>query len=240
MKVYNRRTDGIYVTGISSGGLTALNLAFNNTIPVLACTPLAPAISIFNRFLGYTEQQRKEYAWAMGFEGNTDVLVGRNSETATVNSEPAYTQDLIDYYTINASKVVGYNPMWNGIVNVSMSTLISQSIEPNDADATRLAKGDRTTANWTNAVRVCKTPMKIWIADDDHNVPPSIIHNFLTSLKNGQNIAEERLVPNGQGGHYAFTSSNTTERTSGITSLGVAYTNIPIYWLEMVAFFKRF
>lgn len=240
MKVYNLRTDGIYVTGISSGGLTALNLAFNNTIPVLACTPLAPAISIFNRFLGYTEQQRKEYAWAMGFEGNTDVLVGRNSETATVNSEPAYTQDLIDYYTINASKVVGYNPMWNGIVNVSMSTLISQSIEPNDADATRLAKGDRTTANWTNAVRVCKTPMKIWIADDDHNVPPSIIHNFLTSLKNGQNIAEERLVPNGQGGHYAFTSSNTTERTSGITSLGVAYTNIPIYWLEMVAFFKRF
>ena len=241
MEVYNIRTDGVYVTGISSGGLTALNLAFNNNIPVLACAPLAPAISIFNRYLGYNEQQRKEYAWAMGFVGDDSVLVGRNGESPTANqTQPAYTQELVDYFTANAYRTIGYNPMWNGIIGVPMSTLLNWGLAPSDEEATRLGAGDRDPANWTNVCRICKTPIKIWIADDDHSVPPAIVYNFLTTLKNGQCIGEERRVPNGEGGHYAFTSSDTTTRASGKTSLGVAYTDIPIYWMEMVAFFRSF
>lgn len=241
LDVYNIRNDGIYVTGISSGGLAALNLAFNNVIPVRACAPLAPAISIFNRFLGYNEQQRKEYAWAMGFTGDDSVLVGKNGESPTANqTQPAYTQALIDYFTDNAYKTIGYNPMWNGIVGVPLSTLLEWGLEPNDQSATRLGKGDRNAQNWANVCRICKTPIKIWVADDDHNISPEIIYNFLTTLKNGQCIGEERRVPDGEGGHYAFTSSETAHRASSKTALGIAYTDIPIYWMEMVAFFRSF
>lgn len=238
LDVYNIRNDGIYVTGISSGGLTALNLAFNNTLPVLACAPLAPAISLYNRCFGYTEEQRKEYAWAMGFVGDTTVLAGRNGESPSTGSVPAFTDALFTYFTNNASRTIGYNPMWNGVVGVPLSTLLSWALD--QSSSTRLGGGDRNSSNWTNVCRICKTPIKIWVAGDDHNVPPSIIYNFLTTLKNGNCIGELRSVPDGQGGHYAFTSSNTTERMSGVTAIGIAYTDIPIYWVEMVTFFRSF
>ena len=238
MDVYNICTDGIYVTGISSGGITALNLAFNNTIPVLACAPFAPVVSILSRCLGYNGQQRKEWAWAHGFTGDYTVLNGRNGASDTTNAEPAFTTDLFEFLTDNATRIIGYNPMWNGLIGVSLSQLLEWGLEP--YTSTRLAAGDRDPDNWVNVYRTCKTPIKIWIANDDHNVPPEIIYNFLTTLKNGQCIGEERRVPDGEGGHYAFTSSETCTRASGVTSLGIAYTDIPIYWMEMVAFFRSF
>jgi hypothetical protein len=112
-------------------------------------------------------------------------------------------------------------------------------------DAVRMGGGSDNPDYWSDVIRVCKTPIKIWIADDDANVPPRIIYNFITSLKNGNCIAEKRQVPNGTGKHYAFTdptghNDDETIVQSGKTSLGIAYTDIPIYWPEMVAFFRRF
>ena len=239
LDVYNISKDGIYVTGISSGGLAALNFAFDNTIPVLACAPFAPVVTPYGRWLGYNEQQRKEFAWAQGFVGDYDVLNGANSAAPNTTSIPEYSADLVEFYTDNASRVIGYNPMWNGVVGTPFSTLVSWALQRSESN-TRLSGGDKDPANWANVYRICKTPIKIWIADDDENVTPAITYNFIQSLKNGQCIAELRIVPDGQGGHYAFTSSETTERTSGKTALGIAYTDIPIYWVEMIAFFRSF
>lgn len=238
MEVYNIKTDGVYVTGISSGGLTALNMAYINDIPVRACAPFAPAISLYRYTLGYTEEQRKEYAWAMGFEGDSSVLAGRNGAGARDWSYPAHTEALFEYLRNNADKTIGYNPMWNGLIGVSRDQLVTWAIAPYNSQ--ELGGGDRDSANWVDKYRYSKVPMKIWIADDDTNVPPEIIYNYIKTLKNGQSVAELRMIPDGEGGHYAFSSSETAVRISGTTALGISYTDIPYPWVELVAFFRRY
>lgn len=234
---YNINKDGIYLTGISSGGLTVLNLMHQNNWNFKCCAPFAPTISIFNRWLGYSNEQRLEYAWAMGFTGDSSVLVA-DGVSDTANSYPEYTQDLIDYFTENAPRTIGYNPMWNGLVGISQSQLTEWGIEPGPTN--RLGGGDRPSENWEDKYRCIKLPTKIWVANDDVNVPPSIIKNYIKTAVNGQNVCELRLIPDGRGGHYAFTSSPNAHKVSGFTALGIAYTDIPDPWIELVEFFRQY
>ena len=236
MSVYNLDKTGIYIDGLSAGGVAAINYLLWGNFPVRACSLQAPTISVTRKGLGQSESNRKEWAWANGLVGNTDVLNGKNGENPWATSLPAITQDLIDYLEANIDKINGYNPMWEGIVGVPQDTLNTRAFTPT---GNYLGAGDDTPGNWDNVSRVQQTPICLWVANDDINIDPVLCHNYITTLKNGHSIAEEVIIPDGQGGHAAFTASETVPHVSGTTALGIEYEGIPWPWIDMVRFFRE-
>lgn len=234
---FNVNPKGIFVTCKSLGGEVGLNLAFSSTgIKPTAVGMLAPAFNLLRRSLGYTKEERFENAWAWGFEGNTTSILGDETTKVDYGTIPAETDAYKAYMKTNAHKLMGYNPMWNGLLGVDLNELCDWSFN--------LGEGDMLESNWSNLVRVCQTPIKIWDAVDDVNTPYSIAKNFITTLKNGGCMAELRTMPTGTGGHYSVdigTSANPSVKVDSITTrLGITHTNVPLAYVELINYFRRF
>lgn len=234
---FNVNPNGIFVTCKSLGGEVGLNLAFSNTaIKPAAVGMLAPAFNLLRRSLGYTKEERFENAWAWGFEGDTETILGDETTVVDYGTIPAETDEYKAYMKANAEKLMGYNPMWNGLIGANLDELCEWSFN--------LGAGDLLESNWNNLVRVCATPIKIWDAVDDVSTPYSIAKNFVTTLKNGGCMAELRTMPTGTGGHYSVdigTESNPSLKVDSITTrLGITHENIPLAYVELVNYFRRF
>ena len=236
MSVYNLDKTGIFIDGLSAGGVSSINYLLWGNFPVRACSLQAPTISVTRKGLGQSESNRKEWAWANGLVGDTDVLNGKNGENPWAMSLPAITQDLIDYLEANIDKINGYNPMWDGVVGVPQDTLNTWALTPN---GNYLGAGDDDPTNWENVSRVAQTPICLWVANDDTNIDPALCHNYIKTLRNGHSVVEEVIIPNGQGGHSAFGDSETVPHVSGTTALGIEYEGIPWPWVDMVRFFRE-
>ncbi len=234
---FNVNPRGIFITCKSLGGEVGLNLAFNTTsVRPAAVGMLAPAFNILRRSLGYTKEERFENAWAFGFEGDTQNILGDETTKVDYGSIPAETAEYKAYMKANASKLMGYNPMWNGLVSANLDDLVEWSFD--------LGAGDMVENNWSNLSRVCNTPIKIWDAVDDTSTPYIIAKNFVTTLKNGGCMAEIRTMPTGTGGHYSVdigTEENPSVKVSSITTrCGIIHENIPLAYVELANYFRRF
>lgn len=234
---FNVNPKGIFVTCKSLGGEVGLNLAFSNTaVRPAAVGMLAPAFNLLRRSLGYTKEERFENAWAWGFEGDTEAILGDETTKVDYGTIPAETNEYKAYMKANAHKLMGYNPMWNGLIGANLDELCDWSFN--------LGAGDMVESNWSNLVRVCSTPIKIWDAVDDVNTPYAIAKNFVTTLKNGGCMAELRTMPTGTGGHYSVdigTTANPSVKVDSITTrLGITHTNVPLAYVELINYFRRF
>lgn len=234
---FNVNPKGIFVTCKSLGGEVGLNLAFSNTaVRPAAVGMLAPAFNLLRRSLGYTKEERFENAWAWGFEGDTGTILGDETTKVDYGTIPAETEAYKTYMKTNAPKLMGYNPMWNGLIGANLDELCDWSFN--------LGEGDMIESNWSSLVRVCPTPIKIWDAIDDMNTPYSIAKNFVTTLKNGGCMAELRTMPTGTGGHYSVdigTENNPSIKVENVTTrLGIVHNNIPLAYVELVNYFRRF
>lgn len=217
---YNIDTNGAYIAGKSAGGYTGLNLIYNKGIPILAAGLLAPAISPLVRVYGYDEGSRLSYADDFGFEGDNSVL-----------SSEVRTEELKNYIKNNAEKMVGYNPFWNGIVCQNLTDLATYGAENVEGDP----------ENFMSVSRISTVPQKIWVSEDDEVVPVGIIKNYIKTIKNGQGIGELRLMPNGTGGHHSVDTDTNAMKVSSIkTRLGITHTNIPLAYVELLQFFRRY
>jgi hypothetical protein len=222
---FNIDKKGVFVSSKSLGGLNAVSLCFNKGIPVLACAPLAPELNQLHVNLGYTAASRLALANDFGFEGETATILGGGSVTV----DETYT----NYLLANASKMIGYNPFWCGLVGVDISTLVGYGISP--------YAGDILNSNWATVSRICNVPMKIWVAADDTNVSYDCSKNFIQTINNAQGIAELRTMPSGTGGHHSVdTDASAPKVASIVTRLGISHTNVPLAYVEMVNFFRRY
>ena len=220
---YNIDNSGIYVSGKSLGGIICANMLFQNTIPVRACCPLAPELDARTIQLGYAEQARIDYCDDMGFVG-AEVVIGTSQENP-MTAEVYRT--LLDN---NVDKMCGYVAL--------LSNVISHTVE-------ELAHFSASNSIYDSVKRLCKVPVKIFIAPDDGAVSYSASRYFIKSIKAGGCVAELRTMPRNTGGHHAVDYGDDANNKPSIkvtvnTAIGYQCENVPLAWAEMVQFFRRF
>lgn len=232
---FNIRTDGAFVFGKSAGGRKVGNLVSRSGIPLLAAAMLAPALAVTkNRSwekyaFGYSLEERMAYAEDFGFDidGDPEVLLGSTGQY------PAITPEFISFMEANLPKTLGYAPLWNGLVDADLDQLVDMEIDPYGAGYDE--------SYYQHLKRVIQTPVKVWMAmDDSREIEPHQMLAYVKSIREANGIAEVRLMPDGTGGHNSVDSSPLALRTSGVTKLGEPYNDIPLAYVEMVQWFRRF
>ena len=224
---YNIDDSGVFVSGKSAGGYQAFNLLYNNAMPIKAAGLLAPASLPIHQPFGYNGSTKVAYANDFGFEGDTEGILNVEGSVLPMTTE------LRNYITLNAPKLIGYVPIWNGIVNGNFETMLTNALDKNEK-----------MAEYQNLSRVNNVPTKIWAAIDDGDDDWGIYGTsriYIHTLKNANNIAEIRTMPANTGSHNAVDSSPDALKVSSITTrLGYTHNNVPLAYVELVSFFRRF
>lgn len=224
---FNVSETQVYMSGKSQGGRKAINMCYHNSIPLRACGLLAPAVSPVARglFFGYSPPSRHAHAEEFGFSEDVHGLLDYSGVYLPM------TEELKDYMRDNLPRTIGYMPMWNGLVNADLDELIEHEI----------SKGTSRVEYYDTLSRVCTVPTKIWVAPDDTNISVKEIEMYVKTLKNGQSIADLRMLQPGTGGHNATDLSPTAEKVQDVTTeLGIHYDHVPVAWVELVQWFRRF
>ena len=224
---YNIDNSGVFVSGKSAGGYQAVNLLYNNAMPIKAAGLLAPALLPIHQPFGYNGSTKVAYADDFGFEGDTENILNVEGSVLPM------TQELREYLTLNVPKIIGYVPIWNGIVNGNYDTMLENTLNKNEK-----------MAEYQNLSRVNNVPTKIWAAIDDGDDDWGIYgasRIYIHTLKNANNIAEIRTMPANTGGHNAVDSSPDALKVRSITTrLGITHSNVPLAYVELASFFRRF
>lgn len=224
---YNIDNSGVFVSAKSAGGYQAVNLLYNNAMPIKAAGLLAPALLPIHQPFGYNGSTKVAYADDFGFEGDTENILNVEGSVLPM------TQELREYLTLNVPKIIGYVPIWNGIVNGNFDTMLENTLNKNEK-----------MAEYQSLSRVNNVPTKIWAAIDDGDDDWGIYgasRIYIHTLKNANNIAEIRTMPANTGSHNAVDSSPDALKVSSITTrLGYTHNNVPLAYVELVSFFRRF
>ena len=226
IEFYNICRDGVFVGGRSMGGQMAFNLMRRECpIPVIAACPnsAAPDISF-----GYSDTaERKAFcALHMGFvepEGFTWSNGRLTAEEKQVLSD-------------NWDKYIKCCPQLSACVNLpSKETLIENMY------------GEEVIALWSTLHMVAKCPVKLFGCNQDQSCTPERTSAlYYRMLINAGQIAECRLYNSykdytgtGTSAHH-YDTQDPALRTTVTTSFGEELTNVPIVYIEMLSFWRRY
>ena len=225
---YNIDINSLYVTGKSLGGINSIAMCFENGLNVKAVAPLAPEIDPVMVGGGYSINTRKSYANDLSFSDDIGNVL--NEEGAnTINN---FSSDFKNYFIQNADRIIGFNPFWRNVIGIDANQYV-----------TWLTEGNKTALynNIESKSRVCKVPVKIFVAIDDNAVDWAESNAFIKSIKNSGGIAEIRTMPENTGKHHAVdTDPNALKVESIVTKCGITHTNVPLAYAEMVQFFRQY
>lgn len=216
---YNIDKNNVFVTCKSLGGIQAINMFYDESLPIKAVGMLAPELNPFNVFMGYSEANKRTIATELNFSDDVNNVLAFNQ-----NEE--VPEGFWDYITDNMDKWIGHFSIFCGLP-------ISGTEKPN------YYRNIKATSN------MCRTslnrPVKIWIAQDDTIVSYSDSNAFIQSLNNGGYKGELRTMPNGTGGHHAVDNDVNALQTIDVTTkCGVAYETVPTAYYELVQFFDKY
>ena len=223
---YNLRRDGVLVGGRSMGGGMALNLLRNECpIPVIAACPNVPC-STPTFYWNYMDNVRR--AFCAEHYGLTNQPDSWTSASPMPSDEWECLKD-------NFDKIAKYSPLWALITDLpSKDILMSDEMNINK---TSNYNEDEDGLYSTLHAKV-KAPVKIFGVKDDttcrYRRTSVLIYNVLL---NGGNIVELRLFE--EGDHHADTQ-NSNMRTTVTTRFGEELTDIPVVYVEMLRFWRRF
>ena len=228
---YNVDINRVYVMSKSLGGLQAINMCYENDLHIKACCPLAPELDMLCDGLGYYPNERKNNADDLGFSEDVNHVLDTPYDKSI---ERLYkkSDEYKQYIRDNASKLLGHNPAWRGVIGISASEMVEYPISGD-----YVAQGIKMeTQN-----RYCAVPTKIFIAPDDTAVSYEMSKGYIQSLKNGGCVGELRTMPSGTGGHHAVDNAANALKVSEVkTFCGVTHYNVPLAYIELVQFFKRY
>jgi hypothetical protein len=218
-KTYNVDIDNVFVSCKSLGGIQALSMFYDETMPVKAVGMLAPELDPFNVYMGYAEISKRNIAAELGFSEDTGNVLA-------FNQGDSVPEGFWDYITENMGK-------WSGQFAFFCGLPIKASEK-----ATYYRKG-HTTGD------MCRTslnrPVKIWIAEDDNAVSYAVSSAFIQSLNNGGYKGELRTMPSGTGKHHAVDNdANALQTTNVTTKCGIIYATVPTAYYELVQFFDKY
>lgn len=106
------------------------------------------------------------------------------------------------------------------------------------AYTTSPALGVPTVVQHPELTKYTNVPVKFWQAFDDENVSGHTNYTIFKWMQNAGANVKWRTMPNDTGKHYSVIGSANALKTSGTTSLGIAYTDVPVAYVEMAEFFR--
>ena len=222
--------DEVYVMGKSSGGY--IGSVLNNFIPVRAVSLLAPALIPIARSYGPSIKTIRAVFDDFGFEGNCPY---DQYDEYYDDLNRTKTDEENQYFLDNIDKIRGYNATFSNLLESDDKKLID-SVNGSTFTCEFTTDYDK----WKNSYRMYKSPIKIFIAEDDDSVPYNASKVFIRQIKNANKIAFLRTMPSGTGGHNSVDYDVNALKGSGITKLGISYTDIALAYIETVQFFRKF
>jgi len=225
IEYYNLCRDGIFLGGRSMGGQNTFNLMRRECpIPVIAACPnsAAPDLSF-----GYNDKDRKAFcALHMGFvlpEGFT----WKNGECDS--AEKAVLAD-----------------NWDKFIKCCAELTACEDLPDKDTILANMYGLDRRAMLGALHMRA-KCPVKLFGCNQDESCPPPATTSlYYKMLMNAGQIAECRLYNSykdytgtGTSAHH-YDTQDPALRANITTSYGEALTDIPIVYIEMLAFWRRY
>lgn len=230
---YNLCRDGVFVGGRSMGGGTTLMFAHRQCpIPVIAACPNLPTSLAMNRYATHKE---------FGAIHRGYVLPDGFTWTDGADDQHPYTE--------TEKLVVLAN--WDKFITNPVAALIIDL--PTDAqwkidflNSCTLNNNDRITL-MENLHMVSKCPIKMFGCNQDpNNTPETTIRLYKKMLNNSGQIAEMRMFNSykdytgtGYTAHY-YELQDPALRTTEITRYGEEVSNVPMVYVEMLQFWRRY
>lgn len=214
---YNVQKDQIHMYCKSLGGQIACLMANQSRIPLKSISMLCPSIDMLHREgLGYNVANRRILAQEWEFEGNVESVFLANNFTNRSEAGEAFLSQ-------NKVHLSGFNPGWN---------YHGRTLDQKFADSIAI---DYTH---TDAYRDVLYPVKIWGASDDADVSYPKIQEYVAQCQNAGHDVSLRTMPTGTGGHHSVDNASNAPKQNITTALGIAHTNVPLAYIEMVEFIR--
>ena len=222
---YNLKRDGVFLGGRSMGGYNTFNLIRRECkIPVIAACPNVPSSESF----GYGQADRKAFcALHMGF----DVPDGYEfKDTANMTDADFVAQRQLLYN--NWDKWVKCVPVYNMCYDLPAKDVFMEMWN----EGTRTEVLSKLHAH-------AKCPVKLFGCHEDPSCPPEDTSAlYYRMLINSGQIAELRLfhtsIAVSKAHHYD--TQDPALRTSIVTRYGEQLSNIPVVYIEMLRFWRRY
>ena len=198
---YNVKKDGIFVSGVSMGGLSSFQIVQSGLFHVLAHVGICPCIDLFkqaycNPWAGGV-RQRSSIARYFGFTGVAP---------AWSESKPP-TKAEIDYFVANFDKAIGYYPIVKNLTSGDLMNVFAHIPRP-------IAANNNATdeeADYASLVSYHPCPLKIFHCKDDPTVAFRYSKYFIGMVRRGGQAAF--LRPYSTGGHAAWDAGESMEVT---------------------------
>ncbi|SEG63088.1 alpha/beta hydrolase family protein [Sphingobacterium lactis] len=219
---FNVRADGVHLFGKSQGGVQVGNIQYTTSIPVKSKVFLAATPTPFGNNFGYTNVEKEASMRSFGVEGDVSPLFIVDGDTTVT---PYYSAGSRSFLLQHAEKFVGYVSCWCGVLMDTPEEQFPDSYKPIQL----------LPLNYT---KIDHVPSKAFCAPDD-----SWIYQHLKAVqkwtRKGGGIFEFRDMPTGSGDPH-HTTDTAGPFVNVQTKLGGVLNNIPVAWVEMLQFFKRF
>lgn len=222
IRKYNIKKDGILLGGRSMGGGMVFDL-LSSRIPIIAACPLVPAINEIWCWEYMNAKRRQFVAQKLGFTGAVPTWT---SNSPMSSAEWQYLQD-------NFNKFIKYSPFFALMPDTPSKTEIfsvgNVGASADNADEATLYDARRFKS---------KAPVKMFAVRDDETVNNSRNCDLVYKMMlNAAQIVEMRYFLTG-GHHFELTSPYLL--ASHTTIYGETLTNVPVVYVEMLAFWRRY
>lgn len=230
----------------SQGGHLGHWALTQSEFPFKAVCLFAPAVGAPRDNLFYNSNVREAMTKYMDLDGTSTeisdfISSGSYSTNANVQS----------FFNKNKIKFISILPWVQGVTNGNIDEFYSDETSAATStvpqwllDLGLPAKPDGTSGmqvfvRRSNYVKHATCPTKFWCAFDDNSVSAYCNYAIYYWLCNGGADTEFRELPIGTGGHHAMDTSPNALKSSGTTKLGIAYTDIPTAYVEVVDFIRN-
>ena len=233
-RTYNVDETRVYGFGKSAGGGISTILISNK--PTLfnfrAVGLLAPALELVCSMLEMLARRNNELLTELGCP-NPNVRTGLSGYD---DGRPATDPDK-QYVIDNAQKIIVADPFFASVIGMDKMEFVTQMLNTGNADA-NLEANETLAALVDASARIVLSPVKIWHAIDDENVPIATSKWFQKMVRNGGGECYLREFPANCGQHHAVDNAASAPTTSYVTPFGETIT-IATAYAELADWFNR-
>ena len=228
---YNIDADNLHIMSKSQGGQCALYYASNNELNAKSIGMFAPVLDYLSMpGEAMYADTRAAIADDLDFTGDVEYFAS--------DRFLSYSDEGRAFLYENLDQLMTLNEAWTNLSGATPEELFESSMDDCETFWTeQIWKTDRTDIyTHTEYVKTATVPVKIWGAKDDAATPYLKMVEVVEQLKNGGSIAVMRTLPAGTGGHSCADIGST--RVDVTTALGIEHKNVPIGWVENVAWIR--
>jgi pimeloyl-ACP methyl ester carboxylesterase len=239
---YNVDNNDIHVIGKSFGGLMSLYLATNNFLNVKSISMFSPLLDIFahrGRIANTRKAMWEDLSMHGGISGYEEFIDIDYAMTVTPDNRNFSDRCVENTWRNNLDVLAQINPAFTGLIGGS---ILDNVLEAADNGKTYWEYVDNHDLSnlpeiYTNTEykKISSVPIKIWGVTLDDNVPYANMVEVVNQVQNAGNRAELHTESNSNHSLYDASSWNAQ---SGITELGINYTDVPFGWVDAIKWIK--